>query len=199
MPYHFQIKRHPISQPNWWSSLAHMVHHKSYTLTKVITSKVQCLLKLYMLSVFANYELHHTNLMVERFNRTMLQFLWAYISSQDEWETYLPFVLYPYRTSQHTTTGVSPFMLLYGRQPMSGPMATQLGYDSLSYSAQIQSRLAELRDFVHTQLTQAAHSQKLHYDLHTKQPTLFCCRQSSVVVNPHSRETYLTLGGKGSG
>ena len=63
-------------------------------------------------------------------------------------------------------------MLLYGRQPMPGPMATQLGYDSQSYQARIQSRLAELRDFVHTQLTQAAHSQKLHCDQHTKQPTI---------------------------
>ena len=51
------------------------------------------------------------------------------------------------------------------------PNGNTTGVWFLSYPAQIQSRLAELRDFVHTQLTQAAHSQKLHYDQHTKQPT----------------------------
>ena len=40
--------------------------------------------------------------MVERFNRTLLQLLRAYVTSQDDWETYLPYVLYAYRTSQHT-------------------------------------------------------------------------------------------------
>jgi len=109
--------------------------------------------------------------MVERFNRTLLQLLRAYVDSQHDWETYLPYVLYAYRTSQHTTTGVSPFLLLYGRHPTPSPLATQQGYDSQSYPAQIQSRLTELQDFVHTQLTQAAHSQKFYYDKHTKQPT----------------------------
>jgi len=38
-----------------------------------------------------------------------------------------------------------------------------------NFIQKIQSRLIELQDFVHTQLTQAAHSQKYHYDQHNKQ------------------------------
>ena len=102
--------------------------------------------------------------MVERFNRTLLQLLRTYVTSQHDWETYLPHVLYAYRTSQHTATGVSPFLLLYGRQPAPCPLATQLGYDLLSYPAHLQARLAELQDFVHTNLTQAAHLQRSNYD-----------------------------------
>ena len=109
--------------------------------------------------------------MVERFNRTLLQLLRTYVTSQHDWETYLPHVLYAYRTSQHTATGVSPFLLLYGRQPAPCPLATQLGYDLLSYPAHLQARLAELQDFVHTNLTQAAHLQKSHYDNHTMEST----------------------------
>ena len=105
--------------------------------------------------------------MVERFNRTLLQLLRTYVTSQHDWETYLPHVLYAYRTSQHTATGVSPFLSLYGRQPAPCPLATQLGYDLLSYPAHLQARLTELQDFVHTNLTQAAHLQKSHYDNHT--------------------------------
>ena len=95
----------------------------------------------------------------------------AYVASQYDWEAYLPPVLYAYRTSQHSSTGVSPFLLLYGRHPTPCPLATQLGYDTLSYPAQIQVKLAELQDFVHSNLTQAAHSQKCYYDQHAKQHT----------------------------
>ena len=109
--------------------------------------------------------------MVERFNRTLLQLLRAYVTSQHDWETYLPYVLYAYRTSQHTTTGVSPFLLLYGRHPTPCQLATQQGIDSLSYPAHIQAKPAELQDFVHTNLTQAACLQKSHYDQHSKQST----------------------------
>jgi len=108
--------------------------------------------------------------MVERFNRTLLQLLRSYVSSQSDWETYLPYVLYAYRTSQHTTTGVSPFLLLYGRNPTPYPMVAQLGYDQQSYPAQIQAKIAELQDFVHINLSKAACSQKLQYDQHTTQP-----------------------------
>ena len=91
--------------------------------------------------------------------------------SQHDWETYLPNVLYDYRTSQHTATGVSPFLLLYGRQPAPCQLPTQLGYDLICYPAHLQARLAELQDFVHKNLTQTAHLQKSNYDNHTMEST----------------------------
>ena len=109
--------------------------------------------------------------MVERFNRTLLQLLRAYVTSQHDWETYLPYILYAYRTSQHTTTGVSLFLLLYCRHPTPCLLATQQGHDSLSYPTNIQAKLAELQDFVHTNLTQAACLQKFHYNQQSKQST----------------------------
>ena len=47
--------------------------------------------------------------MVERFNCTVLQLLSTYVTRQ-EWEKHL----YAYRTSVHSSTGVSPFELMYG-------------------------------------------------------------------------------------
>jgi len=105
--------------------------------------------------------------MVERFNRTLLQLLRSYVSSQNDWEKYLPYVLYAYRTSCHSTTGVSPYPLLYGRDPPTYQPTKQVVYDSLSYPAQIQARLAELQDFVHTNIAQATGNQKSAYDQHT--------------------------------
>jgi len=61
--------------------------------------------------------------MVERFNRSLLQLLRVYVDKQSEWEHYLPLVLYAYRTSVHSSTGVSPFLLMYGRNPSSTPFS----------------------------------------------------------------------------
>ena len=46
--------------------------------------------------------------MVERFNRSLLQMLHAYVCHESEWEEFLPLVMFAYRTSVHRTTGVSP-------------------------------------------------------------------------------------------
>ena len=98
--------------------------------------------------------------MAERFNRSLLQRLHAYVQDQADWECHLPLVLYAYRTAVHTSTGVSPFELMYGRSPEKSPFPTSTAYDPSSYQSQLQARLAKLRDFVETHLTEAAHRQR---------------------------------------
>ena len=61
---------------------------------------------------------------VERFNCTLLQLLRNYTEQQEEWERYLPFVLFAYRTAVHTSTGVSPFEMMFGRPPVQNPFPT---------------------------------------------------------------------------
>ena len=39
--------------------------------------------------------------MVERFNRSLLKLLRAYVEKKKEWESHLPFALYAYRTAVH--------------------------------------------------------------------------------------------------
>ena len=55
--------------------------------------------------------------MVERFNRSLLQMLRSNVEVKQEWEVYLPLVLYAYRTAIHSSTGYSPFELIFGRAP----------------------------------------------------------------------------------
>ena len=102
--------------------------------------------------------------MVERFNRSLLQLLCSYVEYEAEWEQYLPLVLFAYRTAAHVSTGVSPFLLMFGRQPTTNDFADAQAYDTTTYQHQLQAKLAELRGFVETNLAQAAHAQKLFYD-----------------------------------
>ena len=44
----------------------------------------------------------HRDGMVERFNRTLLQLLRAYVQQQSDWESQLPLLLYAYRTASPT-------------------------------------------------------------------------------------------------
>ena len=111
--------------------------------------------------------------MVERFNRTLLQLLRAYVQQQSDWESQLPLLLYAYCTARHTSTHLSPFVLLIGREPVL-PITPSLGGDEMkghdphSYEHTLQVRLAELRDLVECHIAQEAQRQKKSYDSSTK-------------------------------
>lgn len=106
--------------------------------------------------------------MVERLNRSLLQLLRVFVDKDPaDWERYLPLVLYAYRTAAHSSTGVSPFELMHGRQPKSINLDNQLAFDISSYKGHIQAKLAELRDLVDANLVEASAHQKTGYDKHS--------------------------------
>ena len=52
--------------------------------------------------------------MVERFNWSLLQLLRTYVEKEDDWERHLCLALLAYRTAMHSSTGVSPFAMMFG-------------------------------------------------------------------------------------
>ena len=59
-----------------------------------------------------------TDVLVERFNRTLIDMLAKRVApATHEWDELLPFCLFAYRAMLQASTGESPFRLLYGRDP----------------------------------------------------------------------------------
>ena len=69
---------------------------------------------------------------------------------------YLPLVLYAYHTAVHSSTGFTPFELMYGRPPQQAPFEQLHSFDVASYQQHLQTKLAEMCDFVETNLAESA-------------------------------------------
>ena len=66
-------------------------------------------------------------------DRSLLQLFRCYNDTEDDWERYLPLVLYAYRTTQHSSTGVSPFQLMLGRPPQLALFQQPIAFDPTTY------------------------------------------------------------------
>ena len=98
------------------------------------------------------------NGLVERFNGTLKRMLKKFVKNQtDNWDKYLPYVLFAYREVPCQSTGYSPFELLYGRSiwgPFSLIKETWVGKDSLpkdvlSYVLETRRHLSQMKNIVH--------------------------------------------------
>ena len=102
--------------------------------------------------------------MVERFNRSLLR---CYTETEDDWEEFLPLVLYAYHTAIHSSTHVSPFQLMFGRSPAVTPFHCPYKFDTINYASHLKAKLQAMQNFVCTNLTKCAEQQKRQYDRHT--------------------------------
>ena len=64
--------------------------------------------------------------LVERMNRTLLSLLRTYTQQQGDWEEHLQLLLFIYRTTKHSSTGLSPHEILFGHNPPFHPCSHQI-------------------------------------------------------------------------
>ena len=81
-------------------------------------------------------------------------------------------MLYTYRTATHSSTGVSPYELMFGRCAHKPSLHENTAHDVTSYQDQLRAKLAQLYDFVELNNVQASTHQKRHFDQST-QPRTF--------------------------
>ena len=110
--------------------------------------------------------------LVERFNRTLLAMLAMFVSREhDNWDDLLPFMMLAYNTTVHTTTGFTPYRLVFGEESnLPGNLVHRElrpdppPGDPGTYASWVQQALHESYDEVRAQQQRATHRQKRNYD-----------------------------------
>ena len=122
--------------------------------------------------VFTSAYHPQTDGLVERFNKTLAQLLSMYTSrNQQDWDEYLPAVLFAYRSTRQESTKETPYFLMYGRDPdvpsdivkglrlsVNGPKNVIQWRDTLLET------LKEAYNFVREELSSAQQKQKEAYN-----------------------------------
>ena len=111
---------------------------------------------------------------VERFNRTLVSMIKAYLKGQQrEWDKHLGCLATAYRATPHESTGFTPNMLMFGREArlpievILGIRATSTGEEVASYGDYVNSlkeRMQVAHDLARKHLGQNALRMKESYD-----------------------------------
>ena len=67
---------------------------------------------------------------------------------QHDRECQLSLVLFAYRTTVHSSTGMSPLGLMFGRASQTNSLQPETAFESESYQAHLKHKLAEIKGFV---------------------------------------------------
>jgi hypothetical protein len=111
--------------------------------------------------------------MVERFNRTCVQMLKAFVGeNRDDWDDHLPYLTQAYRSSPHESTGLTPNMMVFGEE-LALPVDVMVGAPprheqhyacATEYVEWLRKTLQRAHEMARKHLGVAAARQKYHYD-----------------------------------
>lgn len=111
----------------------------------------------------------------ERFNRSMHDLLRTLeLEKKRRWTDHLQELTHAYNITPHSSTGVSPFVIMFGREPKL-PLDFILGQptsESGHWIAKHQEALKTTGDIVRTNLNKAASQRKKNYDRNAREDTL---------------------------
>jgi hypothetical protein len=109
--------------------------------------------------------------LVERFNSTLLQSLSKLCNDrQSDWDRQLQLVLWAYSTTPHSSTGYSPYKLLFGREPTTAldlclkPQVEALSKSHRLYLAEITESLEKTRAQALSSLEDTRQKMSAHYN-----------------------------------
>ena len=96
----------------------------------------------------------------------------SYISdTQDDWDEHIPLLMLAYRSSIHEATGVSPAMMMFGRE-LTLPVDMTLGrpiredrFCATEHAYQLEQKLLDIHEFARKHLNISSESMKRRYDV----------------------------------
>ena len=106
----------------------------------------------------------------ERFNGILKSLLRMLVNkSKDNWDDQIPMALLAYRSTKQSSTGVSPFEMLYGRVPklpayVESKTEFRQEKDPIRYIDELRDKQQTLRQFVNSKLKSVQNKQKKAYD-----------------------------------
>jgi hypothetical protein len=118
-----------------------------------------------------------TNGKIERFNRTFHGMLAKFVcESQTDWSEYVDHLVFCYNACAHSSTGLSPFFLMYGQHPrwnvdvcLNNPSDAEV-FDSLpAYALDLVERMERAYKLVRAHLHVKAEANRCWYDKSVKE------------------------------
>lgn len=113
-------------------------------------------------------------------NKSIATMLSTYVNKHhDNWDLFLPFVLFAYRSSVHGSSKYSPFELVYGRKARLGidvaldPQENVKNWDEDNYGDLIKQGLNVIRNETRNNSNKSQLQQNYYYDKHNKEPKVF--------------------------
>jgi len=97
---------------------------------------------------------------------------------QDDWDKHLPYALFAYRTAKHSSTGYTPFYLVYGHDASltidtSLKLPALIKPDAKEYVETLQKRLARAHEAVRENIQRSQQKQTLNYDKTVRTAKIF--------------------------
>ena len=117
-----------------------------------------------------NTSLYHpqANVALERSHRMLGEYLRHYVDvDQQNWDTYIPYDMFTYNSSEHRSTSKQPYVLLYGKilqvlTTLTKPLELQYNYDD--YLEKLKQRLRETHQIAQERLMKNKIKTEANYD-----------------------------------
>ncbi len=115
------------------------------------------------------------NGMTEKFNRTLLDMLGTLDpQKKKDWKSHVGPLVHAYNCTRHSSTGFSPFLLMFGREPRL-PVDLAFGLDinqkrlpRSKYVKELRDRLKQSYELAHKAANEARRRQKKYYDVKSR-------------------------------